>query len=145
MPSIFNNRTDETKLSSNLRTYFPSYQHIDVATRYFAPRGWVSLGPPVRENFESGDVKGPITHILAGMVSPVRHDEVIDQLRSEISPNDDEFMSLREHVPQVCETLKAHLCTQPPSEIPTVKGRENLQFLRELVKLGAVEARIYTR
>lgn len=145
VPSIFDNQTDETKLSSGLRTYFPSYQRIDVATGYFALRGWASLDPLVRESFESGDVEGPIARILVGMVLPAQHDEIIDQLRSEISPGDDEFISLRERAPQVRETLKAHLRAQLSSGIPTAKDRETLQSLQELVELGAIEIRVYTR
>lgn len=145
MPSIFDNQTFETKLSTGLQTYFPSYQRIDVATGYFALRGWASLDPLVRESFEVGDVEGPIARVLVGMVLPAQHEEIIDQLRSEISPNEDETLSLRERAPQVRETLKSHLRTQLATGIPTSRDRETLQSLRELVELGAVELRVYTR
>ena len=135
MPSIFDNQTDETKLSSGLRTYFPSYQRIDVATGYFALRGWASLDPLVRESFESGEVesfesgeaKEPIARILVGMVLPAQHDEIINQLRSEISPSEDESKSLAERAPQVRDALKAHLRAQLSSGIPTTKDRKTLQ------------------
>ena len=145
MPSIYDNQTAETRLSVGLEKFFPSYERIDVATGYFALRGWASLDPLVRESFEAGDVEGPIARILVGMVLPAQHEEIIDQLRSEISPNEDETLSLRERAPQVRETLKSHLRTQLANGIPTAQDRETLQSLRELVDLGAVEIRVYTR
>lgn len=145
MPSIYDNQSPEKKLSSGLQKFFPSYQRIDVATGYFALRGWQSLDSLVRESFESGDVDRPVARILVGMVLPAQHEEIIDQLRSEISPNEDETQSLRERAPQVREALKAHLRTQLATGIPTAKDRETLQSLRELVELGAVELRVYTR
>lgn len=54
---------------------------------------------------------------------PAQHEEIIDQLRSEISPDEDETLSLREHAPQVSETLKSHLRTQLASGIPVVEDR----------------------
>ncbi|WP_408932124.1 helicase-related protein [Corynebacterium sp. YSMAA1_1_D6] len=145
MPSIYDNQSPEKKLSSGLQKFFPSYQRIDVATGYFALRGWQSLDSLVRESFESGDVDRPVARILVGMVLPAQHEEIIDQLQSEISPNEDETQSLRERAPQVREALKAHLRAQLATGIPTAKDRETLQSLRELVELGAVELRVYTR
>jgi len=145
VPSIYDNQTPETKLSFGLRKFFPSYHRIDIATGYFSLRGWSSIDPLVRESFESGDVDGPIARVLVGMVLPSQHEEMIDQLRSQISPNEDETLSLREQAPKVRETLKAHMRAQLASGIPTATDRETLQSLKELVEVGAVELRVYTR
>lgn len=145
VPSIYDNQSIETRLSTGLEKYFPSYQRIDVATGYFALRGWSSLDPLVRESFETGDVEGPTARILVGMVLPAQHEQITDQLRSEISPSDDKSQSLRERAPQVRETLKLHMRAQLASGIPTKQDRETLQSLRELIELGAVQLRVYTR
>lgn len=128
MPSIFDNQFHETKLSSGLQTYFPAYQRIDVAPGYLALRGWASLDLLVRESFEVGDVEGPIARVLVGMVLPSQHEEIIDHLRSEISPSEDESLSLRERAPQVREALKTHMRTQLASGIPTSQDRATLRL-----------------
>ena len=128
MPSIYDNQTPETKLSFGLRKFFPSYHRIDIATGYFSLRGWSSIDPLVRESFETGDVDGPIVRILVGMVLPSQHEEMIDQLRSQISPNEDETLSLREQAPKIRETLKAHMRAQLARGIPTATNRETLQL-----------------
>lgn len=145
MPSIYDNQSPETRLSAGLKKYFPSYQRIDVATGYFSLRGWSSLDELVRESFETGDVDTPVARILVGMVLPAQHEELIDQLKSEISPNEKESLSLRERAPQIREALKAHMRKQLAAGIPTKHDRQTLRSLRELVELGAVSIRVYTR
>ncbi|MDK8585744.1 hypothetical protein QP904_04565 [Corynebacterium kefirresidentii] len=70
---------------------------------------------------------------------------MIDQLRSQISPNEDETLSLREQAPKIRETLKAHMRAQLARGIPTATNRETLQSLKKLVEVGAVELRVYTQ
>lgn len=68
--------------------------------------------------------------VLVGMVLPSQHKEMIDQLRSQISPTEDETLSLCGQAPKVQETLKAHLRAQLSSGIPTATDRETLQSLK---------------
>ena len=128
-----------------LKSLFPSYQRIDIATGYFALRGWSSLDAIVREQFESGEVEGPIARVLVGMILPAQHESIINNLRAEITPTGTESISLRESALKVREELKTHLRKQLASGIPTKRDREVLQSLRELVEVGAVEIKVYTR
>lgn len=145
VPKIFDNQSPETKMRGALETLFPSYQRIDVATGYFALRGWSSLDLLVREQFEVGDVEGPVARVLVGMILPAQHESIIDNLQAQITPLEGSATSLRERAPKVREELKAHLRKQLASGIPTKEDRETLQSLRELVEVGAVEMRVYTR
>lgn len=145
MPAIYDNRKPETQLRVGLEDYFPAYDRIDVATGYFALRGWSSLDGLVREKFESGEVEGPVARIMVGMVQNSLHEKVLEELQSSITPGENETLSLAEKAPKVREELKAHMRSQLSRGIPTKRDREALQSLQELVRLGAVEIRVYTR
>ncbi|WP_240452515.1 helicase-related protein [Corynebacterium xerosis] len=142
---IFDNQSPDKRLSEALRQTFSAYQRIDVATGYFALRGWAELDPLIRESYETGDCDGPIARILVGMIMPAQHEAMIDALQAQVSQSENDTTSLGEKAGLVRDQLVVHLRNQLATGVPTKTDRQTLQSLRELLELKAVEVRVYTR
>lgn len=141
--TLFDNQASDSTLRTALQDQFPEYWSIDVATGYFALRGWAALDDLVRE--KAAEHEGVIARILVGMVLPGQHQAIMEALDEEISPQKDATEGLQAKAARVPEELKAHLREQLSRGIPTKEDRIILHSLRELVETKRVEIKVYTR
>ncbi|MCL1801308.1 MAG: phospholipase D-like domain-containing protein, partial [Promicromonosporaceae bacterium] len=86
----------------------------------------------------------PIARILIGMATRTAHDAALAELQNEIDGK-----TPREADRKTARTLRAellnHLREQLTRGIPTLRERETLASLANLLKRGAVEIKVFTR
>ncbi|WP_027019051.1 helicase-related protein [Corynebacterium sputi] len=149
MPRIYDNLSEDTQLLSALKTFGPAPTHsIDIATGYFALRGWAAIDTLIVEharNREINDSIGrPVLRLLIGMVLPNQHRELIESLDAQINGVGTP-LGLKERQQKVRAQLILHLREQLARGFPTPEDRRSLASLRELVAAGHVEVKVYTR
>lgn len=170
MPRIFDNLTDQTKLSAGLTDWFPTTETLDVATGYFDLRGWKDLDHLITEKVlsrsvapanqvidEAGDDaesaspfprlrddEPPVVRLLIGMVMPGQHHALMDDLRKQVDGETDNA-GRRQQAENAQAKLVEHLRQQLTRGFPTPEDRATLRSLHDLVASGQVQIRIYTR
>ena len=169
MPSIFDNLSVKTKLSTGLTDWFPTTETLDVATGYFDLRGWKDLNPLIRakalsrgpapvdeETNEAAvdqdsplfprlkDGETPVVRLLIGMVMPGQHHALMDDLKKQVDGEADNA-GRKQQAERAQTQLVEHLRQQLTRGFPTPEDRATLRSLHDLVASGQVQIKIYTR
>lgn len=169
MPTIFDNLSADSRLSTGLAAWFPSTETLDVATGYFDLRGWKDLDhlitekvlsrspAPAREVTDEAtddedapsfprlkDGEAPVVRLLIGMVMPGQHHSLMDDLKREID-GETGNAGRRQKAEDAQTKLVEHLRLQLTRGLPTPEDRATLGSLHKLVASGQVQIRIYTR
>lgn len=141
MTRIFDNTAADRQLGGHLQETLKAFERLDVAVGYFNLRGWKVFDDIVRSK--------PIgeratARILIGMMAGGPEVETLDGLQAMVDgierPDaDNELSAERKHA------LLDHLRTQLMRGAPTQADRATLGSLRELIKTGQVEFKVFTR
>lgn len=142
MTRIFDNIHD--KLGVHLQTTLQTFERLDVAVGYFSLRGWKVFDEIVKMKPLPQDQTKATVRILLGMMSGGPEVEVLEELQAavegrEVQDADREIATSRMH------ELLDHLRTQLMRGVPTQTDRETLGSLRDLIKEGRVEFKVFTR
>lgn len=146
LPSIFDNITDESRLGPALQKDLTNFDSVDVATGYLDLRGWAGFARIV--DAKAGDADEfdePIARVLIGMVMPSEATAMLSALQSQVQPPayGSDINSL-EKAMTAKDQLVRHLRTQLMRGIPNRTEQLTLQQLREQIKSGAVEMKVFT-
>lgn len=150
MPRIYDNLTGDTELLTALEKFTPSpTRYIDIATGYFALRGWAAIDDLIVELINSHSDSEepsarPVLRLLIGMVLPNQHRELIESLDEQINGTGSP-PGLKERQLKVRAQLLMHMREQLARGFPTPHDRKALASLRNLVAAGHVEVKVYTR
>ena len=146
MPKIFDNLTEDTQLGPTVQEGLKQFDRIEVATGYIDLRGWGSLADVVESKAPSDtshDV--PVARVLVGMVLRSDAQLMLEDLQDTIQPpayganiND------REKALQSRQRLVAHLRDQLMKGLPATQQKHALQRLRDQLKSGAVQMKVFT-
>lgn len=146
MPSIFDNITEETRLGPALQEALTNFDSVDVATGYLDLRGWAGFADIVdTKSSGAGNVEVPVTRVLVGMVMPSEAASMLSALQDKVQPQaySADINSL-ERAMAAKDQLVRHLRTQLMRGIPNSAEQRTLQQLREQLKSGAVEMKVFT-
>lgn len=139
MTRIFDNIKDE--LGEHLQKTLLEFDRMDVAVGYFNLRGWRMFDQRVREKVRGAE---PTVRILIGMVFTGPQEETLAELQAAVDgkplPEADATIA-RERKAEFLEQVRAQLMRG----LPTAEDRVTLGSLRDLLKSGAVEIKVFTR
>lgn len=148
MPDIFDNLSDSSRLGTRLKETVEADDtaSCDVATGYFDLRGWSSFADIVEKKTATRAGTDPaFVRVLVGMVMPSDSARMLSALQDVVQPpaygsgiaDMGKARSAREH-------LVKHLRTQLMRGLPSATERRTLQQLKEQLKSGAVEMKVFT-
>lgn len=140
MTRILDNINDN-KLGNYLVTTFLGFERMDAAVGYFNLRGWSMFAPLIEAKEADGD--HPVARILIGMVTAAPQREALQELQASVEgrvvPDADAPMARARR-----DELIEHLRTQLMTGLPTAQDRSTLQALRDALKAGKVQVRVFT-
>lgn len=139
MTRIFDNIKDQ--LGEHLRITLNDFNRMDVAVGYFNLRGWRMFDDLVNASDYSHQ---PVARILIGMVTGGPQEEALDRLQEDVEGRDDEDAD-RSVANERKAVLLEQLRVQLMRGLPTATDRTVLRSLRELISLGRVEVKVFTR
>jgi len=146
MPSIFDNLADVSRLGPAVQSALRSFDRVDVATGYLDLRGWLSIADIVASKLPAdGAPRAPVARVLIGMVMASDAQEMLTTLQDAVQPpaygahiNDNE-KALRAR-----DRLVKHLRDQLMRGLPSMQEQETLRKLRDQLRSGAVEMKVFT-
>lgn len=139
MTRIFDNI--DLRLGDHLQKTLQAFERLDLAVGYFNLRGWRTFDDIVRSK-PVGD--SATVRILIGMMTGGPELETLDDLQSMIggeTRSDADATVSRERKWELLE----HLRTQLMRGAPNPADRLTLGSLRELIKSGQIELKVFTR
>lgn len=142
MTRIFDNI--DNKLGNHLQATLKTFDYLDVAVGYFNLRGWRVFDEIVKEKPLPANPTRATVRILLGMMSGGPEAEVLEELQASLDGRVQQDAD-RETAHARLEELLAHLRAQLMRGAPTQADRETLGSLRELIKQGRVEFKVFTR
>lgn len=146
MPSIYDNLSEGSQLAPALREALKAFDSVDVATGYFDLRGWSTVADVIYSKVPAGESPPePVARVLIGMVMGSDAREMLRSLQDTVQPpaygsdiND------REKALQAKATLVRHLRDQLMRGLPTKREQETLRQLRDQLRSGVVEMKVFT-
>lgn len=148
MPDIFDNLSDSSRLGTRLKETVEADDtaSLDVATGYFDLRGWSSFAGIVGKKTVTRSAADPaFVRVLVGMVMPSDSVRMLSALQDVVQPP-----AYGSHIADMSkarsakEQLVKHLRTQLMRGLPSVAERRTLQQLKEQLRAGAVEMKVFT-
>ena len=146
MPGIFDNLQKETRLGPAVQDALTHFDTLDVATAYLDLRGWAAFADIVDfKRAVAEQLVGPIARVLVGMVMPSEASAMLKALQDEVQPPGyGADVNSLEKAMGAKDQLVKHLRTQLMRGIPSSAEQSTLQQLRDQLKSGAVELRVFT-
>lgn len=146
MPKIYDNLLDETRLGPALQEALGAFDRMDVATGYLDLRGWSTVADIVEAKVAGEDhPQTPVARVLIGMVMPSDAQAMLARLQDTVQPAayGSDINSVEKAIRARDELVK-HLRTQLMSGLPSKPQQATLQHLRDQLKSGAVEMKVFT-
>ena len=132
------------RLGDHLQATLQAFDQLDVAVGYFNLRGWRIFDEIVKAKPLPGNPTRATVRILLGMMVGGPEAEVLDELQASVDGREQQDAD-RETAHSRMHELLDHLRTQLMRGAPTQADRETLGSLRELIKQGRVEFKVFTR
>jgi len=146
VPSIYDNLADPSRLGPALQTALQAFDTVDVATGYLDLRGWSTVADLIATKVQDGAApQAPVARVLIGMMMASDAREMMTALQDTVQPppygaqiND------REKALRARERLVRHLRDQLMRGLPNKEQQATLRQLRDQLKSGAVEMKVFT-
>jgi superfamily II DNA or RNA helicase len=146
VPNIYDNLLDETRLGPAIQEALAAFDRMDVATGYLDLRGWSSMADIIEAKVLGEDQPQTlVARILIGMVMPSDAQAMLARLQDAVEPPAYGFdVNSVEKAIRARDELVKHLRTQLMSGLPSKAQQTTLQQLRDQLKSGAVEMKVFT-
>lgn len=146
MPDIFDNLKTESAIGPALKSALTNFDTCDVATGYLDLRGWTSFADILEgKALSRGDGDPALVRVLVGMVMPADSALMLSALQDTV-----QRPAFGSDIPDMSKALLAkeqlvkHLRTQLMRGLPSEAEQKTLQQLKQQLKTGAVEMKVFT-